>query len=56
MTIRALLAGKQLDMPQTRGSNVTFKQALKARAEVGVKAASVWDAAVGSDAVDTDDE
>jgi hypothetical protein len=35
---------------------VTFKQAPKAKAEVSVKAVSVWDAAAGSDAVDVDDE
>jgi hypothetical protein len=38
------------------GINVTFKQAPKAKVEVGIKSVSVWDAAVGSDAVDTDDE
>ena len=56
MAIRERLAGKQLDMPQTRGVNVTYKQAPKTRAEVGVKAVSVWDAAAGSDALDVGDE
>ncbi len=54
--IRERLAGKQRDMPKTRGINVTFKRAPKAKVEVGVKSVSVWDAAAGSDAVDIDDE
>ena len=56
MAIRERLAGKQLGMPQTLGINVTYKQAPKATAKVGVKAMSVWDAAAGSDADDVEAE
>jgi site-specific DNA-methyltransferase (adenine-specific) len=35
LTIRELLEGKRIDMPQTRGVNVTFKQAPKAKVAVG---------------------
>jgi hypothetical protein len=42
-TIRELLAGKKIDMPQTRGVNVTFKQAPKAKAAVGGQAQLSWD-------------
>lgn len=34
LTVKELLAGKQIDMPQTRGINITFKQAPKAKIAV----------------------
>jgi len=34
LTIRELLDGKRIDMPQTQGVNVTYKQAPKARVPV----------------------
>lgn len=43
LTIKELLAGKKIDMPQTRGINVTFKQAPKAKVEVGVAQRSLLD-------------
>jgi len=35
LTIKELLDGKKIDMPQTRGVNITFKQAPKAKVTVG---------------------
>ena len=35
LTIKELLEGKRIDMPQTAGINLTFKQATKAQREVG---------------------
>ena len=45
LTIRELLADKKIDMPQTRGVNVTFKQAPKARPATSGPAQLAWDEA-----------
>jgi hypothetical protein len=42
LTIKELLGGKKIDMPQTRGINVTFKQAPKAKAEATVGTQALW--------------
>jgi len=55
LTIRDLLDGKKIDMPQTRGTNVTFRQAPKARAEAGVTPLPMWETGSVADDVDEDE-
>lgn len=56
LTIKDLLDGKKIDMPQTYGSNITFKQAPRAKASVGASAPSIWDTANVSEDIDEADD